>query len=308
MKLIGIENIHHNPTLLALPAIIHKGQWGAEHDYRILHQISQLPEQYSDSGLLVSPFDLIIKNEGGSMTTDFSSNIVRLTRYSKLDQQRLIHRLKGVVPTPTYSLNGDCFLTGLPGDTTELWMKIPNGARGIGQYHLKADNPLALKKHLHNDSVEKLVITTDDVIVTPLGGIENQEGEGDDALAKVSPGSLLFQTVEDVAEEYRILTNSYGNIAIAHRRMREDRADGKFQQATYLADHDDIPEELHKRFQAVIQEIQANNCWMGMMSVDFFTRPDGSIGIFEFQPQTGHTSLTDDQVREWLVELLNSRT
>lgn len=252
--------------------------------------------------------DILITDEAVlDPIVDYSRTyVVQLPRYDKRLQQKMLFKAAkdlypdkwqgeqhGFVSLRTMDINDRKAISIF--HKCRVVAKSPNGARSMGMIvidfnkigYVKAMTKLkGIIEAAHDRDEEAMLKVANHPAFEIIKGTQNHDKEYLQYIAEIN---MIQEVVEDVIEEYRILTNHHGEIIWAQPRERKGNgfltasgADGSVDIIYSPGPFMENNPLIYKQLTDLIK-----TCRLNMNSLDLFINKDGNWGLFEFSNQWG---------------------
>lgn len=293
--------------------------------------------RHGDYGLVPANFDYLIlgKQLDSSHHMERSPYVHVVNYLNKINQFSILLRAKALagemkLVIPKHSgmidlekvLKRDINFVGQQWVSGNYVLKPLSGARGIGQF-LVNNNESKVKLEA-SVLISKLANCKDDlssILDNPNWNViynthgENSENEGLNALR--DQGVFLQEYIDNIEDEYRVLTDGEGELTYIQKRFRRE---DKFRQAigSDPSDNSNVCPNVRERISHALGFIAAAAKELdidpGLMSFDFFTvQGTGDVGILEMSTQYGFEgvprdlvlNITRDYFTKVIVRLIN---
>ena len=326
--IVAFENMHLADNHMVLPNKMEEGYRNILTDDVLIHKDVDTSMKHTvKTNYDILVYNYMADNEAAPHESSYPVPVVKLPRYSKSTQQRILHSFYlnnsvlasklGFRVIPTWKFKDAPYIpVGLT--SYKLVRKPEYGARGIGQLVLvprlgttmQAMIVAAMK--MKNDELKaegNIDIGIGKII--NLKGEENWDGEGDQY---TNPEYCFYQEWLEMDREWRLLLDINGKISYSHERAYRSRSesDDGYRQA-YEA-HGEVERNPHLnemanffggQVQPILDRLNKNGDFC-MASVDIYMDHAGNWGILEWQPQTGIGSLPEDVVMKYHVEFIEA--
>lgn len=295
---LNVIPLSHNIDRLNLRVITH-------HDPKVYVHGNEVKANY-DILIDARPKHMEISEKDYLYKLTRNHNLVRLPKKEQhvhlIAMKQEIRDTKFIVPGKYEVDKSNGWLHGLPNDATKVMLKVSNGARGLGQVVLEANEGKTLHSLVdeylrHLKSYKETEFESNSGKVHHLTGIEKSEGESLTILKENLSDVGFYEVIENITDEWRVWTDYECKPFLVGKRSLEKRVGG-YNQATYIDEITD-GEELPSGLLDLLKKLK-----LQQMSVDVFKTADGSWGVFEWQLQTGIASIGRDKVLAWHLKYI----